>query len=161
MVVTARGIAGALFAVLVGLTLVTFDYAEGTSYLSTDPEVCGNCHIMWPQLDSWQKSSHHTSAVCVDCHLPNKGVAKYLSKLENGYYHSKAFTLQNFPEPIAITPKNARILHANCLRCHGDLVHAAGGAWSEEAPRCVRCHATVGHGDPLGLGGPKDPVEHP
>jgi cytochrome c nitrite reductase small subunit len=37
--------------------------------------------------------------------------------------HSKAFTLQDFHEPIMIKADNARILQANCLRCHGEFVH--------------------------------------
>ena len=147
-------VVAALAAVFVGLSLVTFHYAEGTSYLGTEPSVCANCHIMWPQYDSWQKASHHTVATCVDCHLPAKGLRKYLSKLENGFNHSRAFTLQNFHEPIVITPRNAALLHENCLRCHGALMHDVTAAGGGDAPRCVRCHITVGHGDPVGLGRP-------
>ena len=72
---------------------------------------CINCHIMQPQFDSWQKASHHTFATCVDCHLPHDFVGKYIAKAENGYLHSRAFTLQDFAEPIRITAKNSRILH--------------------------------------------------
>ena len=64
----------------VGLGGVTFRYAEGLSYFSTDPKACANCHIMRPQYDGWQKASHHTSASCVDCHLPDTFFAKYAAK---------------------------------------------------------------------------------
>jgi cytochrome c nitrite reductase small subunit len=140
--------------ILLGVGAVTFGYAEGTSYLSTDPAACANCHIMQPQYDSWQKASHHAAATCVDCHLPADFVGKYIAKAENGWNHSKAFTLQDFREPIVINQKNADILHRNCLRCHADLVHAQGGADDGATPRCVRCHASVGHGEAVGLGGP-------
>jgi cytochrome c nitrite reductase small subunit len=140
--------------VLGGLGAVTFLYAEGASYLSTDPAACANCHIMQPQYDAWQKASHHTAATCVECHLPADFVLKYIAKAENGWNHSKAFTLQDFHEPIVITAKNAGILHDNCLRCHGALVHAQGAGTDGGAPRCVRCHASVGHGEAVGLGGP-------
>ena len=140
--------------ILLGLSAVTFGYAEGASYLSADPAACANCHIMQPQYDSWQKASHHTTATCVECHLPAGFFGKYFAKAENGWNHSKAFTLQNFHEPIVINQKNSNILHANCLRCHDDFVHALGGANDGAAPRCVRCHASVGHGEPVGLGGP-------
>jgi cytochrome c nitrite reductase small subunit len=143
-----------LTGVLVGVGLVTFVYAEGASYLSTDPAACANCHIMQPQYDSWQKASHHTVAKCVDCHLPANFVGKYIAKAENGWNHSKAFTLQDFREPIVINEKNSNILHENCLRCHGALTHGQGGAAEGVKPRCVRCHASVGHGEPVGLGGP-------
>jgi cytochrome c nitrite reductase small subunit len=140
---------------LLGIGVATVDYAEGTSYLSADPAACANCHIMQAPYDSWQKASHHTVATCVDCHLPADLVGKYLAKTRNGWNHSGAFTLQNFPEPILITAQNARILHDNCVRCHADLVHAQTSSAAAEAPRCVGCHATVGHGERLGLGGPR------
>lgn len=143
-----------LLGVLIGIGSTTFFYAEGLSYMSTDPKACANCHIMQPQYDAWQKASHHSVATCVDCHLPHEFPEKYLAKAENGWNHSKAFTLQDFPEPIVITQKNADILHANCLRCHSDLVNDQAVAYTEGAPRCVRCHVSVGHGEPVGLGGP-------
>ncbi|MFK7742760.1 MAG: NapC/NirT family cytochrome c [Planctomycetota bacterium] len=90
----------------------TFHYGEGLSYFSRDPNACVNCHIMQPQLDSWQKASHHGVAVCVDCHLPQDFIAKYIAKAEAGYLHSKGFTFQDFPEPIKMREKSARILQA-------------------------------------------------
>ena len=131
-----------------GLGLYTLHYAGGLSYFSADPRACANCHIMQPQLESWQKSSHHTTAACVDCHLPTAFVPKYLAKASNGWFHSKGFTLQDFPEPIRIKPSNSQILQDNCLRCHGELVHALGADTA-----CTHCHITVGHGTPAGLGG--------
>lgn len=140
--------------VLGGLGLTLFQYAEGLSYLSKDPKACANCHIMQHQYDGWQKSGHHTVATCVDCHLPADFVGKYVAKAENGWNHSKAFTLQNFHEPILMTEKNAKILQRNCVRCHRDMVHEARAPALGGAPSCVRCHDTVGHGETAGLGGP-------
>ena len=150
-----------LLAVLAGILLgvggYTFLYAEGLSYMSDDPEVCINCHIMQPQYESWQKSSHHAVAVCVDCHLPHDFLGKYIAKAENGWHHSKGFTLQNFHEPIMIKGPNSAILQDNCLACHQDLVHelVVGVNGPAEEVRCVHCHVTVGHGQPAGLGGPE------
>lgn len=133
--------------VLLGTGLFTFHYAEGTSYFSTDPRACVNCHIMQPQYDSWQHGSHHAVAGCVDCHLPHDTIPKYIAKADNGFHHSWAFTFQDFHEPIQITPRNARILQESCVRCHEPLVHQMmAGRPAEEAPSCVHCHATVGHG---------------
>jgi cytochrome c nitrite reductase small subunit len=147
----------ALTAALLGLSAgvggITFHYAEGLSYLSADPSACVNCHIMRPQFDAWQKASHHSTATCADCHLPAAFPDKYIAKAENGWSHSRAFTLQDFAEPIFITPKNADVLHDNCLRCHGALIDAQSMSFTGAAPRCVRCHAAVGHGEPVGLGG--------
>jgi cytochrome c nitrite reductase small subunit len=139
---------------LAGIGGFTFLYAQGLSYMSSDPKACVNCHIMRPQYDSWEKSSHHAVATCADCHLPHQFVGKWMAKAENGFNHSKAFTFQDFHEPIMITPKNARILQSSCLHCHADVVHAqiAAGPSTRGEPECVHCHATVGHGARTGLG---------
>jgi cytochrome c nitrite reductase small subunit len=144
--------AGLLLCTLVGITLglglFTFWYAKGGSYFSDDPRACVNCHIMREQYDSWHKASHHAAAHCNDCHLPKEGVEKWVAKAENGFWHSWHFTMQDFPEPIQITPKNARILQQNCLRCHADLVGDIlhHGSLLDETNNCVRCHPAVGHG---------------
>jgi cytochrome c nitrite reductase small subunit len=146
------GIFGIVIAVVLGMTLgvggYTFHYAAGFSYFSSDPKACANCHIMNDQYDSWQKSGHHAAATCVECHLPHELVPKYIAKGLNGYHHSKAFTLQDFHEPIMIGPRNAEILQENCLRCHGDLVDSIvhGSKDTDSDVRCVKCHADVGHG---------------
>ncbi len=145
-----------MLGILVGLGLFTFVYAEGASYLSSDPAACVNCHIMQNEYESWQKASHHAVATCVDCHLPAEGIEKYWAKAVNGFNHSKAFTLQDFHEPIMITPQNAKILQQNCLRCHSELVHGqvSGIAGDGDQISCVHCHKHVGHGEIVGLGGP-------
>jgi cytochrome c nitrite reductase small subunit len=145
-----------VLAVLVGLLAgmggFTFLYAEGFSYLSSDPKACVNCHIMQPQFDAWQKASHHAVAGCVDCHLPHDFVGKWLAKGENGYRHSKAFTFQDFHEPIVMTTRNRRILEESCLHCHAGLVHDMLAATEPDSVRCVHCHRAVGHGPTTGLG---------
>lgn len=139
-----------------GVGMYTVRYAEGLSYLSSDPRACVNCHIMRPQYDAWLKSSHHAAATCVDCHLPHAFVSKYLAKTENGYRHSKEFTAQTFPEPITIRARGREILQENCVYCHGSLVHdiATGPRGNADELRCVHCHLSVGHGERAGLGGP-------
>ena len=141
--------ASAIFVgIITGSTGYTFHYAEGLSYFSANPQACVNCHIMRDEYDSWQKSSHHAVAVCVDCHLPHEMVPKYLAKASNGWHHSKGFTLQDFHEPIMIKPVNARILQESCLKCHGDFVHeiVGGSTTAKDAMSCVHCHNNVGHG---------------
>ena len=153
--ITLVAVLAVTLGLLAGIGGFTFLYAEGLSYMSDDPKVCVNCHIMQPQYDSWQKASHHAVATCVACHLPHGLIGKYVSKAENGYHHSKAFTLQNFHEPITITAKASRILQENCVNCHGGLVHlqVAGVAKASDEIRCVHCHRAVGHGETAGLGG--------
>ena len=139
---TATGLMVAIaFGMLLGLGAFTFQYGEGLSYFRRDPAACVNCHIMQPQFDSWQKASHHGVATCVDCHLPHDFVSKWIAKGENGFWHSKGFTLQDFPEPIFIRERNAKVLQANCLHCHSDLVQELlpGATREADAISCVHC----------------------
>lgn len=142
---------------LAGAGSFTFITAHGTSYLSDDPKVCVNCHIMREQFDGWQHGSHHAVATCNDCHLPHDNVVhKFYVKGSNGYHHSQAFTTQNFKEPIRIKPGNAAVLEANCRRCHKELTsevtaHGTLGVPTDPEQKadlygCVRCHTSVGHG---------------
>jgi cytochrome c nitrite reductase small subunit len=138
-----------LLGVFTGVGAYTFDYAEGTSYLSTNPAACANCHIMNDQYTSWSKGPHHHVAGCVDCHLPHDFIPKYFAKAENGWNHSKGFTLQDFHEPIQIKPRNAKLLQESCLRCHGEFVHEIVHGSSSpglDSVQCVHCHRGVGHG---------------
>lgn len=145
-----------LIGAMIGVGSYTLVYADALSYMSSNPKVCANCHIMQAQYDSWQKSSHHHVAVCNDCHLPRDFIGKYVTKALNGFNHAKAYTLQNFAEPIAIKPFNSAIVQENCLACHRALVQDAVMARgpAEEAS-CVHCHWSAGHGERAGLGGPR------
>lgn len=144
-------ILASLVGVLLGVGAETFYYAEGTSYLSDDPQTCVNCHIMREQYDSWQHGPHHSNATCNDCHLPHQFVSKWFAKAEHGYRHSKAFTLQNFHEPIRINAEDHLIVRDNCVRCHeakvaqlpGTAPHAVAG---KDALDCLHCHSSAGHG---------------
>jgi cytochrome c nitrite reductase small subunit len=150
-------VAGVAVGALFGAGSFTFVTARGTAYMSDDPQVCINCHIMREEYDGWRHASHHAVATCNDCHLPHDNLAHRLFvKASNGYHHSRAFTLQDFAEPIRIKPGNARVLEANCLRCHGGLTeaitqHGTLGVPSDPLHQadlfgCVRCHQQVGHG---------------
>ena len=137
-----------LLAVPIGVGAFTFVYAKGFSYLSTDPRACVNCHVMNPQYDGWLKSGHRHAASCVACHLPDHGLAKWVAKADHGFRHSVAFTLQNFKEPIEITPRDRLMVQENCVRCHAGFVHdlLATAPPARGVIDCMHCHAGAGHG---------------
>ncbi len=131
-----------------GVGSYTFYYGHGLSYLSNDPKACVNCHIMREQYDGWLKSPHHAVATCNDCHTPHNLIGKYVSKAQNGWAHSKGFTLQDFHEPIMIKPSNSAILQKNCVDCHQQIVDGINTHPGDPAKMldCVHCHREVGHG---------------
>ena len=162
----------ALAGIALGLGAFTFVYAKGASYLSTDPAVCANCHVMQEHYDAWQRSSHRAVAGCADCHMPHDVIGKYAAKASNGFWHSLAFTTGRFPDPLQIKPHNRAITEQACRDCHqgivaaidplgeGDEVRIAhagergdgarpqihdGAIDAGDRESCIRCHTYAGH----------------
>ena len=163
-------VAAVLAGLAVGLGVYTFVYAKGASYLSTEPGVCANCHIMQEHFDAWQRSSHRVAAGCADCHMPHDFIGKYAAKASNGFWHSLAFTTGRFPDPLQIKPHNRAITEQACRDCHAAIVAAIdpsseremgaalsrpttadrpqihdGAAAAADGMSCIRCHVYVGH----------------
>ena len=141
-----------VLGVFAGVGTFTFGYGKGASYLSNNPQTCANCHVMQEHFDTWQQSSHHHVATCNDCHTPHDVIGKWVTKADNGFFHSAAFTLQDYHDPIQIKPRNRIITQNACMECHQDVVHAllpvptdSQDARSQEVLSCVHCHASVGH----------------
>lgn len=139
-------------AVLVGLTAgigaYTFVYARGYSYITNDPAACANCHIMRDHFDAWTRASHHSVAVCNDCHTPPGLVPKYLTKAQNGFWHSFYFTTGRFPDPLRITPRNHEVTEQACRTCHVELTESIDLAHTDSGRggvSCTKCHNDVGH----------------
>jgi cytochrome c nitrite reductase small subunit len=148
--VGAAGLLPIALAVVLGMAAgvgaFTFGYGKGFSYMLDSPPACANCHVMDDHYDAWQNSSHAHVATCNDCHLPHDFVGKWTVKADNGFFHSLAFTLENFHEPIQIKPRNRRVTQNACLHCHGDFVHNMLPAEEDgQMMLCVHCHSDVGH----------------
>ena len=147
--------AATAIGLVVGLGGFTFVYARGYSYMTDDPAACANCHVMNEQFAGWSRGSHRSVAVCNDCHTPASVVGKYMTKAQNGFWHSYYFTVGGFPDPIQMTPRNRAITEASCLKCHDEITSSitapagvavpAGGGHAGPGISCVRCHASVGH----------------
>jgi cytochrome c nitrite reductase small subunit len=141
-------LAGIFVGVLVGIGSYTFVYAKGYSYLTNDPRACANCHVMQDHFDAWTRASHRSVAVCNDCHTPPGLVPKYLTKAQNGFWHSFYFTTGRYPDPLRITRRNQEVTEQACRKCHSELTlaidpsHVDGGRLGLT---CSSCHNDVGH----------------
>ncbi|MCK7529866.1 MAG: NapC/NirT family cytochrome c [Marinilabiliales bacterium] len=72
-----------------GLFFLLLKISNATSYLSDDPRVCINCHIMTPQFATWSHSAHRSVTDCNACHVPHDSfVRKYYFKASDGLRHS-------------------------------------------------------------------------
>jgi cytochrome c nitrite reductase small subunit len=146
-------VVAACVGLLAGLGGYTFVYARGYSYLTNDPAACANCHVMRDHFAAWTRSSHANVAVCNDCHTPPGAIARYVTKAENGFWHSFYFTTGNYPEPLRITPRNRDVTERACRTCHEEIAQSIEplhtsprtSASHEDKTSCIRCHDTVGH----------------
>jgi cytochrome c nitrite reductase small subunit len=136
---------GGLLGLTVGLGLYTFVYARGYSYLTNNPQACTNCHVMQEYYDAWLKSAHRSAAACNDCHTPHNFVGKYATKVENGFFHSLAFTSGRFPDNILIRERDYRVAEGTCRSCHAAITLAIAGPHNSASISCIRCHFDVGH----------------
>ena len=141
-------IAAVLIGTVSGVGAYTFVYARGYSYLTNNPAACANCHVMQDHFDAWTRASHRAVAVCNDCHTPPGFIPKYITKAQNGFWHSFYFTTGRYPDPLRITPRNARVTETACRKCHGELTESIdfghrGGAGMDVS--CAACHSDVGH----------------
>jgi cytochrome c nitrite reductase small subunit len=142
-----------VLGLFVGISGYTFVYARGYSYLTNDPAACANCHVMRDHFAAWTRSSHANVATCNDCHTPPGAIAKYVTKAENGFWHSFYFTTGNYPDPLRITPRNQDVTERACRKCHDELTESIEpmpaslrtSATHDGRTSCIRCHDRVGH----------------
>lgn len=143
------------FGIVVGFVGLIIYISNASSYLSDDPETCINCHIMIPQYDTWQHSSHREHTNCNDCHVPHENIVrKYFFKANDGLRHATIFTLRTEPDVIFIKEAGKTVVQNNCLRCHIDQVHPVSitNVTGEnyklgEGKLCWECHVTTPHGE--------------
>ncbi len=143
-----------LTGMLVGLGIYIVKISNAASYISDDPQVCINCHVMVPHYITWTNSSHREVAHCNDCHVPQDNFFnKYKTKAMDGLYHSTIFTLRMEPEVIQARDASVRVIQNNCIRCHQDQLVVPPYEDRVENHHhhrldrvCWECHTEVPHG---------------
>ncbi len=138
----------------VGLGAYLVYMSRAYSYLSDDPTVCINCHVMGPYYATWQHSSHNGRATCSDCHVPHNNIfSKYYFKASDGLRHSYVFTMRQEPQRMQAIPASQAVIYDNCVRCHAQLNQefVQSGMLSKAYIRhggekaCWDCHRDVPH----------------
>lgn len=143
-----------LMGILVGLGFHILYISNAISYLSDDPEVCVNCHVMTPQYATWERSSHGKVATCNDCHVSQDNiVSKYLFKATDGLRHATMFTLRLEPQVMRIKEAGKEAVQQNCIRCHSNQIHPIAlrainnqSIADQRQGYCWECHREVPHG---------------
>jgi cytochrome c nitrite reductase small subunit len=141
-------LAAVFLGVLIGIGGYTFVYAKGYSYLTNDPAACANCHVMTDHYRAWTRASHQSVAVCNDCHTPPGLIPKYMTKAQNGFWHSFYFTTGRYPDPLRITARNHEVTEVACRKCHAELTASIDPTHVDTGRgglSCTKCHNDVGH----------------
>jgi cytochrome c nitrite reductase small subunit len=108
---------------------------------SESPEFCASCHVMESEYEAWFHAGAHRRLKCVDCHLPNDTKAQHLVwKGIDGGRDFLAFHTAWFAEPINLSPRGAKVVRENCLRCHAETM-----ARVNEDRNCWVCHRRLRH----------------
>lgn len=140
----------AVGGVAVGAAALVVHVSRAASYLSDDPAVCINCHVMDNAYATWQHGSHGAVAKCVDCHLPHDNpVRKLAFKAMDGARHSYVFTFRLEPQVLRLSRGAVPAIQENCLRCHHDQFQMIRLAETSER-RCWDCHHNI-HGKVISL----------
>jgi cytochrome c nitrite reductase small subunit len=138
-----------------GLAAYSVYVSKAWSYLSDDPEVCVNCHIMAPQYATWSHSAHREYASCNDCHVPHDSFFRhYMFKAKDGLRHATLFTLRAERQVIFIEQEGRDVVQENCIRCHikqfdkDKLISQTRGMYKvhHQDRYCWECHRETPHG---------------
>lgn len=108
---------------------------------SESPEFCASCHVMEEQHTAWSHAGAHRRIRCVDCHLPNgNAMVHYFWKSIDGMKDVVSFNTGFVPDPIKLSAHGAKVLQANCIRCHEATV-----ARMDTTRQCWGCHRQLRH----------------
>ncbi len=108
---------------------------------SGTPEFCAQCHVMESQYENWYHNGGHKRQKCIDCHLPNDGIARHMAlKGLTGMWDSFVFYSGRVPDVIKISTSGAAIVQENCKRCHEQTV-----SMIKEDRNCWSCHRRLSH----------------
>lgn len=108
---------------------------------SESPDFCSQCHVMGPEYEAWLHEGAHRRKLCVDCHLPNENMpVHYVWKAIDGLKDVLFFYSGRVPEQIKLTSHGAKVLQANCIRCHSSAVE-----FMDHDRKCWECHRRLIH----------------
>lgn len=118
--------------------LPPFDVAE----VVAEPEFCGSCHNMEPELRAFEAGPHQAVGSCNDCHLPNDTFVRHYAW--DAYVGTRDlvsfYVLGRAPYDSQATERSKDWIQENCIRCHGDVVERM-----DVTQDCWTCHRRMYH----------------
>ena len=139
----AKTICTAVIIILAGALLGLFVLLGPPKLLekSESPEFCASCHVMEVQHTAFMHNGAHRRLRCVDCHLPNgNALVHYVWKSIDGMKDVVFFYSGQVPDPIKLSDHGAKVVKANCIKCHSTLV-----SQMDQSRDCWKCHRRITH----------------
>lgn len=142
-----------MFILISGLILFVGVGAVTAIQVTMSPQFCSVCHIMTPEMVTWQATSH-SNIRCVDCHIPPGTVNLLVHKI-GAMKELYEYATGTYPTPLAM---HEPIESETCETCHnvetrnftvsGDIIIPHDKHMNTEKAEvfCVSCHAGVAHG---------------
>ncbi len=128
---------------VVGIIVAAFVMVGPPKLLAKSDAVgfCAGCHVMEGEYDAFMHSGAHRRNKCSDCHLPNGSMAiHYTWKTIDGLKDALVFYSGKVPERIRLSEHGAKVLQANCIRCHEETV-----SMINTERKCWSCHRNITH----------------
>jgi len=142
--------------------------SKAVSYTSED-KYCMSCHVHPRQEQKWRLSTHYNNKSgsvthCVECHLAPKGKGYLYTKAKHGAkdlygYLFKDSASINWEAKKLLENAKKFVYEESCLGCHQNLFPVTLSkdgnnahlfyTESKDPLRCINCHITVGHYDPI------------
>ncbi|AVX21348.1 MAG: cytochrome c3 family protein [Bacillota bacterium] len=144
---------------VVSLLIATFFSVGSIGYTQNKEEnsLCGSCHEMQPQINSWRLSTHGRIG-CLKCH-PNVPMTELAYKHWRGFYNQPIKKKTIVPNAVCldchsrqrdISPPGGLVVPheyhtqkgVDCVDCHAGLVHSTRqpGSPRIKMPVCLKCH---------------------
>lgn len=160
-----------LAGIAVGLGALFLYLLRFHTYVTSDPSVCMNCHVMQPYYATWFHSSHSRNATCNDCHVPQDNfIKKWFVKAKDGGRHTTVFLTRNEDQVMKAISSSSTVIMDNCIRCHQQLNTEFVNTGRVDymmtevgnGKACWDCHREVPHGGRNSLSStPNALVPHP
>lgn len=131
---------------------------DSPSPASAPRTTCARCHTMTSHRASWEKGNHAKVATCVDCHLPHGPFLRRTQAMAaDGLRHAAIEGLHPTPDSLQIRGAGAKVVQANCLRCHPRRPPSPTddpskpkpvpmtSAHADASQTCAQCHRETSH----------------
>lgn len=136
----------AYLILLIALAASTVSAGMDVYHRTEQPEFCGACHEMSPNVGTWS-ASRHKDITCADCHA-KPGLSGWVQAKAAGVKQLKVHFTAASIDNIKLEDRQHEIINGNCRRCHlgvARLGERLGLGVShrqhlESGLECITCH---------------------